>query len=349
MKKYNSRNSFFKLLRNLVLFSLPFMACAAVYVHDDPFRVLRHYDNYDTVTRVNENYVGWQIYKSHVDSLHYNSYILGNSCTMAFRCRDWESHLDKGDQAIRLYANAESLKAIDLKLHALDKAGAKIKNVLLVLDDNSLGKTQLDEGYTHALPPEISGGSNCDFQLRFVQAFFRPDFIFKYLWGKVTGHYSPKWKDFNTYGHTIDPLNNDLYNPREKMIASEGVRYWTIHVKDFPSRKATAGTTRARVIWGEQKKLLLDIARVLAQHHARVQVLLSPEYDQSRLNPQDVSTLRRIFGTSNVHDFTGVNVYSTDLHNFYEKAHYRPVLGRKLLDAVYGNDHKAAASPAATR
>lgn len=338
MKYYNSRKNFFKLMRNLALFSLPFMACAVVYVHDDPFRVLRRYNNYDTMVRINENYVGWQIYKTHVDSLHYNSYILGNSCTMAFRCRDWERHLDSGDRAIRLYANAESLKAIDLKLRALDKAGASIKNVLLVLDANSLSKTQLDEGYTHALPPDITGGSNCDFQLRFVQAFFRPEFLFKYFAGKLTGHYSPKWKDFNTYGHTIDPLNNDLYNPREKMIAREGKRYWTIHAQDFPSREATAGITRAQVIWSEQNTLLHSIAGVLARHHARVKVLLSPEYDQSSINPRAVSTLKHIFGKNNVYDFSGVNIYSSDLHNFYEKSHYRPVLGRKLLDVIYSKE-----------
>ena len=61
-------------------------ALIALYVYDDPFMVLHQYDVYDSDVKLNEHHVGWQIYKNNNDSVHFNSFILGNSCTMAFRC-----------------------------------------------------------------------------------------------------------------------------------------------------------------------------------------------------------------------------------------------------------------------
>ena len=138
--------AFLRLVRKLVLFVMPFWALIALYLYDDPFMVLHKYDVYDSDVMLNEHHVGWQIYKNHDDSVHFNSFILGNSCTMAFRCGEWEKYLDPGDHAVRLFGNGESMKAINLKLRALDREGAEIKNVLMVLDRASLSRFELLTG-----------------------------------------------------------------------------------------------------------------------------------------------------------------------------------------------------------
>lgn len=85
------RAAFLRLVRKSLWFALPFWALMALYVYDDPFMVLRKYDLYDSDVMLNEQHVGWQIYRNHKDSVHFNSFILGNSCTMAFRCAEWEN------------------------------------------------------------------------------------------------------------------------------------------------------------------------------------------------------------------------------------------------------------------
>ena len=57
---------------------MPFWALIALYVYDDPFMVLRKYEVYDSDVMLNEQLVGWQIYRNHKDSVHFNSFILGN-------------------------------------------------------------------------------------------------------------------------------------------------------------------------------------------------------------------------------------------------------------------------------
>lgn len=75
-----------------VLFLVPFFVLAGIYFYDDPFKVLREYKKYDNdPIFLNEDYIGWKTYKNYRDSLHFDSFILGNSCTMAFLTSDWEN------------------------------------------------------------------------------------------------------------------------------------------------------------------------------------------------------------------------------------------------------------------
>ena len=67
-----------------VLFLVPFFVLAGFYFYDDPFKVVREYKKYDNdPIFLNEDYIGWKTYKNYRDSLHFDSFILGNSCTMA--------------------------------------------------------------------------------------------------------------------------------------------------------------------------------------------------------------------------------------------------------------------------
>ena len=194
------RQAFLRLVRKSVLFAMPFWALIALYVYDDPFMVLRKYEVYDSDVMLNEQLVGWQIYRNHKDSVHFNSFILGNSCAMAFRCGEWEKYLVPGDRAIRLFGNAESMKAISLKLRALDREGAEIKNVLMILDRTSLSRFELLTGAGHILPAAVSGRNPFTVQLEFLQAFATPDFLFPYLKYRITGNVEPDMKRMNPHG-----------------------------------------------------------------------------------------------------------------------------------------------------
>lgn len=328
------RPAFLRLARKLVLFAIPFWALIALYVYDDPFMVLREYNLYDSDVMLNEHHVGWQIYKNHNDSVHFNSFILGNSCTMAFRCGEWEKYLDSGDRAIRLFGNSESIKAISLKLRALDREGAEIKNVLMILDCTSLSRFRLLNGYGNILPAAISGDSPLTVQMEFIQEFAMPYFLFPYLKYRITGRVEPDMKRMNPYGRIRDSRNNDSFNPREKMIEQEGEAYWKNRKKEFPERDGTV-VVENPVIFHWQRVVLDDIMEVLSRHDTSVRVIISPDYNQKELNPDDREILQSIFGKENVYDFSGINEFTEDYHNYYESGHYRPLLGNKLLERIY--------------
>ena len=154
MKKNSERSAAMRFTMKLSILLTPFIALLVVYFLNDPFMVLRHYNRYDnSPVMLNEGYIGWQMYMNNRDSIAFDSFIMGNSCTMAYQCHEWEKYLD-GGRAVRLFGNAESIAAISKKLQALERNGAEIKNLLLILDKESLGKDQLLSSHNHVLSQE---------------------------------------------------------------------------------------------------------------------------------------------------------------------------------------------------
>ena len=92
-----------------------------------------------------------------------------------------------------------------------------------------------------------------------------------------------------------------------------------------------------RAVFQSQLALLNDIADLLNRHHCRVRILISPDYNQKVLHPKDKEILCKLFGEANVFDFSGINEYTNDYHYYYEQGHYRPLLGKKLMERIYGH------------
>lgn len=86
-----------------------------------------------------------------------------------------------------------------------------------------------------------------------------------------------------------------------------------------------------RFLWETQTELLKEIDQICRKHNTSVKIIISPDYNQISINPADVEILKDIFGYENVFDFSGINEYTNDIHNYYERGHYRPILGARLL------------------
>lgn len=334
-QKYKITNGVRSLMLKLALFSLPFIGIISLYFHDDPFKVLRKYNTYDSAITLNESSVGWSIYKNNRDSIHFNSFILGNSCTMAFRCSEWEKYLD-GGRAVRLFGNAETIKAVYEKLKALDSQNAQIDNVLIILDKQSLSEYLLRQGVYYVLPHDISGETWFSEQLSYIQTFVSPDFLFPYIFSYKILNIVPESGAFNQYGRIRNPKNNDSFNPREKWIAQEGKRYWEKRKNDFSVQEGKE-IEQPPVIKLRQRNILEDIDEIFMKHNTSFKIIISPNYKECKLNRDDLATLQDIFGDNNVFDFSGMNEYSKNKYFYYERNHYRPILGQKLLKVVYKN------------
>lgn len=331
------RKTFALFLLKCVLLILPFLALLGLYFYDDPFEVLNeHKTYYKSPVAVNEGYVGWQHYRMQRDSVKYNSFLLGNSCTMAFQIKDWEKYIP-GGRAIRLYGSAERLGNIYRKVKALDALQDTIANVLILVDNATLKQTQITNMSTQVLHPEVTGQSNWEFQMCFLQTFFNPDFCVPYVDYRIFGQYRRYMRGVINKGAVErNCITNDVFNPREKEIAECGEAYWEKHKKEFPVRD-TVQKIAPPIIMKKQLDMLAEMQDIFVKHGTNCKILINPRYNQVRLNPEDVKQLQEIFGKENVFDFSGINEYTSDIHNYYEKGHYRPLLGRKMLEVMYGN------------
>lgn len=202
----------------LLLLILPLIPIVVVYFMFDPYRVLHPYKRFDdSPMLLNEAHVGWQNYLQNRDSIAYNSFILGNSCTMAFLTGEWEKYLDKNDHAVRFYDNGESLGGVRQKLQLLDSVGAPLKNVLIVLDKKSLDKNAPLSGNNHLFSAEAAGISQLGFQLRFLQEFLYPDRMIPYIDYLIRHKYAPYMKGVINPGDPVrEPYTNNLSIPEKK-------------------------------------------------------------------------------------------------------------------------------------
>ena len=204
-----------------------------------------------------------------------------------------------------------------------------------MLDHDLLSKVK--EGNSHAsiLHPDISHCSETQFQKEFFSAFFNPSFLIPYL----------DYSFFNTYRDYMkgiimekddcrNQLTNDIINPRELEIQNSHGQYWTNHRKEFPKINGLAKPYKQE-IFNKQKTMLNDIYQVFKKQNTNYQIVINPSWSQKEINSEDLNELKKIFDSQRVHDFSGKNAYTQNQEFFYESSHYRPLLGKIILDKIY--------------
>lgn len=324
----------------VMLLCLPFILMSATYFVFDPFMVLHKYKRFDVVgAYLNESYVGWDTYATYRDSIGYDSFILGNSCTVAFPTQEWEKYLN-GGKAIRLFDNSESIGGVWSKLDALDAKNAPIKNVLIVLDPRSFRSYRANTIFKHILPPDATGMSNIQFQLKFLQGYLYPDIMIPYLHYKITGKVTPYMlRKYIVCPYIIrEPYTNNGINPHEKEIEELGEKYW--EQAAWVNRRETTETNYfPPEVFHDQEECLMKIKAICDRHGADLKFIISPHYGvHVRMNPRDVERIKGALGEEAVFDLTGVGEFISDRHDYYEPDHYRPVLGSRILKYIYSKD-----------
>ncbi|MCY6283874.1 hypothetical protein OXV58_09045 [Bacteroides fragilis] len=171
--------------------------------------------------------------------------------------------------------------------------------------------------------------------MRFLQEFLYPDRMIPYIDYLIRHKYAPYMKGVINPGDPVrEPYTNNFINPREKEIAQDGEIYWSRHEKEFKKR-TNAGMEELPVIFASQIQVLRSIKKICDKHHTNLKFIIGPDYYQKKTSREDIKILKAILGDSAVWDFTGINEYTADIHHYYEPGHYRPLLGARLLKAIY--------------
>lgn len=331
-----------QLLGKVFLLSLPAWVLAVSYFVLDPFWVLYHYPTFsdNLITIPNRDYVSTQMYLNTYQQRRYRSFILGNSRTLAFRVRDW-SRYTHDSAAFHFDASSESLFGVWKKLQFLEAHSPGIRNVLIVCDPSLLSQTQDVKTHLARKDPRLTGELPFSFQLTFFQVYFSNHFYAKYLKRRLTGKYTPDMATMMEHRRVhYDPQTNDLTLPDlDEEIRADSAGYYARN-KDLTPRLAPPPIAPA-AIGAAQLRQLVAVHNIFERNHTNYNLVLSPLYQQQQVNPADVALLVRLFGAGRVHDFSGVNQYTRAKGNYYEEYHYRPVLGRQLLRAIYAPDSTA--------
>ena len=322
-------------LKCLVI-SLPVLLLVAFYAYKDPFMVLRSYTDYDHSWVVqDEGAVAWEKYKQQRRRCHYDSYVMGTSCTKAFPCSIWQHYIT--GRPFRFFSNAEGLGDVSLKLEALEEQpGQKIENLLLVVERSFFEKESAQGGIMHLMPPEVTGKSWASYQTEFLQSFFYPKFLVPYLKYAFTGYRDPKASGvFYDDLPSRDRVTNEALLPEEAEIKRLGEHYWQQGEWNSETRKPRETSLAPRVLGERQIRMLADLQNFCERHHTNLTMVIGPNYQRERFNPDDLDILLHIFGPQCVYDYSHDDRF-IDFHDYYDMSHYRARMGEAIMKEIYG-------------
>jgi len=336
-----------KFLKQIFYFSFPIVTLLSVlYFVMDPFYVLYdHGDDYfvsngtpDAYT-LNRDFVATEMFLRKHELYNYNSFVFGNSRSTAFLSRDWKPHLRSDASIFHFNGGGEKLIGMHMKFALIEKYDVNLENVIIVIDHNLLTPDKIPRGPRgrfHYMQTE----NFLKFQLEYFLDYITTDFFLQYFAFKIFNYkgslsekifendqlfrqmkYDNRQNDWIFIGDSISISKNEdsFYNARKNI---------------FPKRKDYEAFAE-RKIDDSQLLLLNDIKLILEKHNSDYRVVISPLYDQLKIDSIDLIELNKIFGDERVYNFSGKNEITENIRNYYEFSHYRPKVGSLILDSLY--------------
>lgn len=352
MNRMNTtRSDISHFIGQVMLFLIPLFTLGAAYIWLDPFKVVHSYDKYYPAhchggVGLNAGYVSTVNFTNHLDEMHYDSFIFGNSRSVYYEVADWLKFLPKGCSPYHFDASAETIYGIERKVRFINRKGAKMRNALMVIDVSVLAHTAATEGHLYSLPPQLNDYRNLiAFHAGFFGVFLNPKFAYAVADYKLSG----KMKEYMIQGGMLsdedfyyDYRHNEYRNTLYERQIKERTYFSPKRLAVFSGTQHPDSVSPA-VIGSKQKELLRSIRHIFAQHGTDYRIVISPLYDQIKISPADLAALKELFGTERVFDFSGANKYNADYHNYYEQSHYRPIVARDIMHKIYDSTPSSSA------
>lgn len=331
----------------ITTFCLPLILLVITYVTTDVFKVIYHYDPFFTdsyyYVAVNRAYGSTMTYINQDPKYHYDSFIFGNSRSLFYEIDTWKKYLPKKSACIHFDEAFGSISGVSDKVAFIDKNGGQLKNALLVIDHELLSRLEQKDNYLVISPPILKNYRNIiDFHKQHFIAFFNLTFLVALADYNMFGVFRPYMQNYIDNSHsTYLPQYNEIQKPFAEKKIAEGVYYDAELLKSFENVQEP-GSYSLEELSIEEIECLKDIKEIFNKHKTSYKIVISPLYDQVKLNRKTYHILCSIFGKENIYDFSGVNKWTKDYHNYYEILHYRPCVAAEIMDIIYNSKEENA-------
>ena len=305
-----------------------------VYIIVDPLYVIWNYD----YTKVDETNAAYKAYKimTKDGGIPYNSFIVGASCSQMWSWQDWETHLDITARAFHLNQSSDGVAWSLERLQYVYRNVEEVKNVLLIIDEKWLEKTKTSEEFHARSPWQMIGVKDfIPFHVSAFKYFFSNSGITHFFHigdeYKLSPHNLPSYYDERAEPHYIGKDWAIVCDPNYYYtnLALQNVERFTLYQRDGIEKIAKP------VISNECRQQLEHIHQLFIDGHTDYKIVISPLYNQIKLNPADKAILDSIFGERNVFDYSGINNYTNEKTNYYEALHYRPHVATAIMKEIY--------------
>jgi hypothetical protein len=193
--------------------------------------------------------------------------------------------------------------------------------------------------------PAVYGGSWWNYHRTFLSAYLAPEFLHAFYYNKLTGKYEP-WMASVLANYKIanDPISNEVnIVTKEAEIITDPEKFYSERQDVFYVRKPRTEKEQDQIT-PEHEALLDELIQVFMRQGTDYRVVISPLYEQRSFSERDMTLLRDLFGNA-LYDYSGVNGFTNDKHNYYETSHYRPHIGDSIMLDVYGSERELIWDP----
>ncbi len=310
---------------------LPLAVLLVYFAAADPMKCFRMYSNpLEKGVTMNDRIFQSRWLASH--PFPYDAFILGSSRGKSFHTEPWKQYTG-ASCPFHMCVNDESIYGIARKLEYLEKEKYEIRHVLLLLDHRILGRPYNPEPHIFREYPAVSGESPAAFYQRFLIAFLKPSFL------KAWVLHSTADVEDQVFFFSVDFRYNlftgdHIYAEYESRLAEDEDLFYREQASVFYDRPASMQNLEP-VITRETISELERIASLLDRNHSNYQVVITPNYDQLKMHPDDLEVLFSLFGRDRIHDFSGVNNYTQNIRHYYEERHFRPFIADSIMAQVY--------------
>lgn len=320
-----------KLFVNCFIFSFPLLVCAGFFVFDDPFGILF---KENCLVECSEDVVKTRAYFNAADPEKYTAFMFGNSRVHSFAQKDWKKHI--GDQNVFVFcAPGESVLNIKKKLELVLER-QEIKYAFILIDVGILENTDNEhrsyKGPVYNHTPLTSNVSNFEFYANYVRYYFDDLFFLKHMIYRTTGIYRRSWMNsaFQEKSVVITPFKSHRYQTlADSLIETNYRSYVSVFNPNYTVLKRTL-----KNISKKDSAYLVEIRKLLEDHHVDYKVLTPPDFLGEDLNPGIRATLTKILG-KNYYDLSGFRRVKNDSTLNYENLHFTIKAGSMMLDSIY--------------
>lgn len=312
----------------------PFIIIISAYIIYDPFRVIWEYDDYIEKGSGNAAYTSYKIL-TREDSIPFNSFIVGSSRSNNWPWKEWEKYLDSTACAFHLNQNGDGvLRALE-RIQFVYNHVERVQNILLIVDREWLIQTDHPDNIQFRNPWQMRPKKDYfDFQLAAFKFFFFEEGFKKHFHiGRDYKYVLPFYRDERNEPHSIGKEWAITCDPK---FYYENMAFQHKDGYKFMKRDSVEQVDE-QIISEECIALLSQIHQLFEEGQTDYKMVVSPMYNQIKLNPIDKAILDSIFGAENVFDYSGINKYTADSLNYYEASHYRPHVATEILEEIYAH------------
>lgn len=302
------------------------------YVSVDPFMTIWHYDNYNAVCGAkscpNAAFQRVKILQEN-DSTNFDSFILGSSRVVAYRHTDWKRFIGENSRCFTFYQSDGNLLGLQQRLNYICQHYT-LKNCLLILDIEAISNIMPQKGALYMEPWQCADYPYIAF-VQFHYNLINDFYTIKYQQQLLQRQpfYTPLLRQSNNL-----TTGEWAMDEADSLISSFGYDSYLNRLPVNPFQKRSPYISNP-ILTANHLIILDRIKNELQSCGTEYKIVIGPLYNQIKLNPNDLLILKEYFGYGNVFDFSGVNEFTDDISNYYENSHYRPNVGKKIMEYIY--------------